>query len=137
MINNNKGEYKMKNTKELTQLERIDKLSKSIRRYCFINSYSSTDANGKVFERIGNATLTLALNALRMKLNKETTIELVGSNVTNDDIEDILIYINKELNELLFPHEIQNNIFNHLKKYNIYPYFLMRTNKQEYEIFGY
>ena len=127
----------MKNIREISQLEHIDKLSKSIRSYCFINAYTSNDVNKEVFERIGNATLTLALNVVRMRLNKETTIELVGSNVTIDDIENILVFIDKELNKPLFAIEIQNNIFAHLKKYNIYSYFLMRTNKQEYEIFGY
>jgi len=123
--------------KDYPQINRIDILHKSIRKSCMKYIFDTSSPYKEIYERINNTAFTLILNVARMMRKKETTIELVGSNLSIDDIENILIFICRELHKVLFPKEKQNNIFKHLKEYHIYPYFLMRTNKQEYEIFGY
>ena len=55
--------------------------------------------------------------------------------MAQNDIEDILRFIAHKFSEIKFPNEIFDEVFNRLCKYNIYPYFLLRDNSQEAEIF--
>ena len=120
----------------LEQMERIQKLHRHIIDHCRVYTFDYESIYQNLFEKIANASTVLLLNAKRFSLNKEKTIELYGADINYNDIEDILKFIANKFFEIKFPREIFDDIFKRLCEYNIYPYFLLRDNKQELEIFG-
>ena len=74
------------------------------------------------------------LLAIRIANNIPPSIELTNYDITNEDIEKILYFLSKEIADLKTPKDIFDDFFIVLKSYNIYPYFLLKLNKDEIEI---
>ncbi|MBR5599416.1 MAG: hypothetical protein IKW39_05180 [Alphaproteobacteria bacterium] len=124
-----------KSENSINQIKRIEKLNDYIHSNLISYVIDDQYIYQEIFQRLYNASSTLYVNALRFYNNCPVTPELMGVDLTGDDIEEILRFLYCEITGAKFPKEIFNDFFLLLKSYNIYPYFLLKTNNEEIDIF--
>lgn len=119
---------------KISEVKRIEKLNNHIHCCLFDYTIDEKSIYKEICQRLCNASSTLYANAIRIANNISPSIELANYDITNEDIEKILYFLSKEIAELKTPKDIFDDFFIVLKSYNIYPYFLLKLNKDEIEI---